>query len=356
MITPSVTEPWVSTRPVNSTTSPTPNTAAAATHRRSRRWLWEPPAAVRGPCRSSTPLDLLGPSLFVIGHPACPPTARRSTSIRELRPCAGHRDQRAAVRRRRRHLRLGVGLGPIEGARCHLTVPPVAVPCGRRVLGDPLLCPPLRGDQPVLLRRRHRPRSGQRPPDRCRQRLPRTPGSDLRGGQWFIGSRSGHDIIVAAAGGVAGSCHPTVSPPPRSPRSPPGLSAGSAYQDDGPAHTLAGSPVSNSAHRRRTPLAAREPPAARPDQAAHSTRQPHSATQRQGAAAPDGPYPTRPPAAREPKPRAGGAGYPAVVTIPTSTCSSADEVGEPPKLTTRTTHSAAGDPRIPVSALHLVTP
>ncbi|HZM65126.1 MAG TPA: hypothetical protein VFC16_02355 [Nakamurella sp.] len=59
---------------------------------------------------------------------------------------------------------------------------PVAVRCRRRVLGDRPLRPPFRGDQPVLLRQRHRPRSGQRPPDRRRQRLPRSPGGDLRGG------------------------------------------------------------------------------------------------------------------------------------------------------------------------------
>jgi len=47
-------------------------------------------------------------------------------------------------------------------------------------LGAVLLSLPLRGDQPVLLRGRHRPRPGQRPSDRLRQRLPGPARSDLR--------------------------------------------------------------------------------------------------------------------------------------------------------------------------------
>ena len=140
-------------------------------------------------------------------------------------PVAGHRDQRAAVRGRRRHLRLGAELGPMESASLSpdrspaVDVPLQAAPVRGRVplthrgsprlsgawvqdLGAGLLGPAFGGDQPVLLRGRHRPRSGQRPSDRRRQRLPGTSRGDLRHRHRLICTGTGHPTILTAPGGA----------------------------------------------------------------------------------------------------------------------------------------------------------
>jgi hypothetical protein len=116
--------------------------------------------------------------------------------IRDLRrPRAGHRDQRATVRGRRRHLRLGAELGSMEGDRGHLTGARPAVDVPRR-----------RGTVAV----------GYRSPHRGNH-----PGRPVRGARTSAQARSACRSAVINRSCSAGAPTPawstTVGPPPPTP-------------------------------------------------------------------------------------------------------------------------------------------
>jgi len=80
----------------------------------------------------------------------------------------------------------------------------------REDFGADLLSLPLRNDQPVLLRWRHRPGAGQRPSDRRRQRLPGISRGDLRHHNRLLCTGIGHPSILTAPG-AARRCRPVMS-------------------------------------------------------------------------------------------------------------------------------------------------
>ena len=101
----------------------------------------------------------------------------------------------------------GLGRGPRSPHRGITRLPGA----WRQDLGDRPLRPPVCGDQPVLLRGRHRSRSGQRPSDRRRQRLPGSHRGDPRRRHRLLCTGTGHPSILTAHGGARRD-RPVVSP------------------------------------------------------------------------------------------------------------------------------------------------